>query len=266
MLIFDVDGVITNPQEKRVTEPEILDEIIKRLERKEPVALNTGRSLVWMIDRVINSLLEKVKNTKTLQSFFASGEMGSTWITFNERGVIQYHRDNSISVPESLQTKVKKLIEVKYSDSMFYDEGKETMITTEMKDGYSVEKYKKFQKLQDQELRDLVRKENLWQDIIVDSTTIATNVENKFVGKHFAVRRIINWIKGKGIKPQRYIAFGDSSKSDIPMAEELYSQNLPTEFIYVGKEDIDTSKYPFPITITQNKYGEGTLEFLKSLD
>lgn len=263
MLILDVDGVITNPSEKRVTEPEILDQIIKRLEVGEPVALNTGRSLVWMDDRVINPLLEKVKDKKSLQSFFASGEMGATWITFSEDGITQYHKDDSISVPKSLQEKVRKLIKTKYSDSMFYDESKETMITTEMKDAYPVEKYQKFQDSQNQELRDLVKQENLSQKIIVDPTTIATNVENKYVGKGFAVKRILEWLRNKGIKPQRYLVFGDSFASDIPMAEEIHLQGLPAEFVYVGKENIDSSALPFTIHRTQAKFEKGTLEFLK---
>ncbi|MDZ4227793.1 MAG: hypothetical protein U1E54_00965, partial [Candidatus Levybacteria bacterium] len=72
-------------------------------------------------------------------------------------------------------------------------------------------------------------------------------------------------VKKKGIKPQGYMAFGDSFRSDIPMAEELHAQRFPVEFIYVGEEKIDASKYPFPIRLTKNKYGKGTLEFLKSL-
>lgn len=45
--IFDVDGVITSLQGKKVTEPQILDHIAKKPEAGEPVAFNTGRS--WSI-------------------------------------------------------------------------------------------------------------------------------------------------------------------------------------------------------------------------
>ena len=41
--IFDVDGVITNPIEKRVTLSKIVDELIRRLKKNEPIGLNTGR-------------------------------------------------------------------------------------------------------------------------------------------------------------------------------------------------------------------------------
>jgi len=265
MLIFDVDGVITNPQEKRITESEILDEIIKALRREEPVALNTGRSVSWMIEKVINPLDEKVKDKTILKNFFAVGEKGGTWAEFDNQGKLIINKDENISVPDNLKSEIRNLINNMFSDSMFYDESKLTMISTEMKDGHSLEDYKEKQKVLVDEFEKILSDNKLNEKFKIDPTTIAADIENIFVGKHFAVKRIINWIKSKGIKPQRYITFGDSYKSDIPMAEELYSKNLPVEFVYVGKENIDVSKHPFPVKITQDKYGNGTLEFLKSL-
>lgn len=263
-LIFDVDGVITNPQEKRVTEPEILDEIIERLEKGEPVALNTGRSIEWVKDRVLNSLIGKVKDKKILQNLLAVGEKGGTWAEFNDRGNLVESKDDNISVPDSLKQEIRSLINTKYETSMFYDESKLTMISAEMKDGYSLEDYRKEQITLSVEFEKLLAGKNLTDRFKVDPTTIATDIENKFVGKNFSVKRITEWIKGKGINPQKYVAFGDSFRSDIPMAVELNSRKLPLEFIYVGRENIDTSSYPFPIIQTNSKYGKGTLEFLKS--
>lgn len=263
MLIMDVDGVVTNPSEKRVTEPEILDQIVKKLEKGEPVALNSGRSLVWMVDRVINPLIEKLKDKKILQNLLAVGEKGGTWVEFDENGQMQHHKDESISVPQALQEKVRKIINSELSESMFYDETKETMVSTEMKDGYSVEEYTKKQQGLNKKLQELVDQEGLAEELKVDPTTIATDIENKYVGKGFAVRRILEWLRNKAIKPQLYVTFGDSFSSDIFMAQELHSQELPVEFVYVGKENIDASAFPFIIHQTQAKFEKGTLEFLK---
>ncbi|MDP2628884.1 MAG: HAD hydrolase family protein [Nanoarchaeota archaeon] len=263
MLIMDVDGVITDPKEKRITEPEILDEIVKRLEKGEPVGLNTGRSLVWMIDRVINPLLEKVKDKKTLKNFFASGEKGGTWITFDGNGEMQHHKDGSISVPESLQDKVRNLINSEFSESMFYDETKETMISTEMKDGYPIEEYSNHQIILNEKLQKLVDEDSSGKPLKVDPTTIATDIENKHVGKGFAVERMIEWLKNLGIEPQRFVTFGDSL-SDIPMAEKLRSLNKKVELAFVGKSEIKKS-FPFPIIRPKKFFGKGTLEVLRSL-
>ena len=263
--IFDVDGVITNPSEKRITEPEILDEIIKRLEKGEPVALNTERSIKWVIERVINPLVEKTEDKSILQNFFAVGEKGGTWVEFDENGNLQEGKDNSISVAPDIQEEVRSIINNKYADSMFFDETKLTMISTEMKDGHSLDDYRQQQKPLIEELEMLLANKNLQDKFKVDPTTIAIDIENKFVGKHFAAKRIIEWVKNKGISPRRYIAFGDSFRSDVPMAEEIHSQGFPVEFVYVGEENVQTADYPFPINQPIAHFGNGTLEYLKTL-
>lgn len=263
--IFDVDGVITNPQEKKVTEPKILDEIIKRLEKGEPVALNTGRSIEWVKNRVLNQLIENVKDKGIFQNLLVVGEKGGTWAEFDNQGNLIESKDENISVPDSLINKIRNLVNEKYSDSMFFDESKLTMISTEMKDGYSLEDYKQKQKTLLTEFETLLRKEKLTDKFKIDPTTIAVDIENVFVGKHFAVKRILTWLKTKGIAPQRYIAFGDSFRSDLPMAQELNSQNLPVEFVFVGQGNIDVKNYPFIIRQTQAHFEKGTLEFLMTL-
>lgn len=265
MLVMDVDGVITNPQEKRVTEAEILDEIAKRLEKGEQVALNTGRSIEWVEDRVLKPLIAKVKNKKTLQNLLAVGEKGGTWAQFDEEGNIIENKDDYISVPDDLKEKVRNLVKSDFSDSVFFDESKKTMISAEMKDGFPLEEFKKVQEELNKKLQNFLDEDSLNQKLKLDPTTIATDIENIHVSKHFAVKRIIEWVKSKGISPKRYIAFGDSFKSDIPMAEEIHSQGFLVEFVYVGKENVQTSNYPFPIIQPTDHFENGTLEYLKSL-
>lgn len=265
MLIMDVDGVITNPQEKRITEPEILDQIAKRLEKGEPVALNTGRSVEWMKNRILNPLAQIVKDKKMLINFLAVAEKGGAWAEFDEEGNIIESKDDSISVPDNLKEEIRNIVNIQYSDTMFFDESKLTMISTEMKDGHPLEDYREKQRTLVSQLKTLLANKGLEDNLKIDPTTIAIDIENKHVGKHFAVKRIIEWLKNKGISPKRYIAFGDTFKSDIPMAEEIHSQGLLVEFVYVGKENIQTSDYPFPINQPIAHFGNGTLEYLKSL-
>lgn len=221
--IFDVDGVITNPQEKRITEPEILDQIAKRLEK------------------------------------------GGTWAEFDEEGNLIESKDDTISIPDSLKEEVRNITNSDYPDTMFFDEAKQTMISVEMKDGHPLEDFSKKQQIFASQLRALLVDKGLDNKLKVDPTTIAIDIENKHVGKHFAVKRIIEWVKNKGISPKKYIAFGDSFRSDVLMAEEIHSQGFPVEFVYVGQENVQTADYPFPITQPIAPFGNGTLEYLKSL-
>lgn len=264
--LFDVDGVITNPEQKRITEPQILDEIIKRLQAGEPVALVTGRSIDFMQDRVIGPLRDKINDPSLLQNFLAMGEKGGVWVTY-ENGEPQEHVDNGISVPQDLQDQVRKLIQDQFSDLMFFDETKKTMISTEMKDGTNLGDYHARQQVLDQKLEELVTSHGLSDELEVDLTTIATDIQNKHVGKDFAARRVLAWLKEKGIKPQNFVAMGDS-KSDVPMAQEIHSQGLPVLLTFVGKEDdrkyIQGLNLPFPVKFTDALYEKGTLEYLSS--
>ncbi len=97
--IFDIDGVVTNPSDKKVSEPQILSHIANKLKAREPVAFNTGRSSSWLIERVINPLLAMIGNRSVLENFIAVAEKGGCWVTFDKDGTMREHRDDSISVP-----------------------------------------------------------------------------------------------------------------------------------------------------------------------
>ena len=265
--LFDVDGVITNPEQKRVTEPRIIDEIVKRLESGEPVALVTGRSIDFMRERVIDPLIQRVGDLSLLQNFLAMGEKGGVWVTYNQDGEPQEHIDENISVPRQLQDEVRKLIEQEFSDLMFYDESKKTMISTEMIDGTKLKDYHQRQKMLNQKLEELVRQHGLQDRLEVDPTTIATDIQNKHVGKDFAAKRVLTWLAERKIKPAQFITIGDS-KSDLPMAQEIHNQGLLVIFVFVGKDAdrkyIESQNLPFPVTFTKNQYEKGTLQYLSS--
>jgi len=264
--IFDVDGVISDPGEKRPTIQGVLDAIANKLSKNEPVALNTGRSLSWVLERVVAPLLLKTKDKTSLQNLFAVGEKGGTWLTFDKNGEMEQHKDDSISIPSELQNRVKQLVHDEFSDTTFYDDSKQTMVSTEMIDGLSNEdreqKYRPAQEKIVQKFEELLKERKIQGSFKVDPTTIATDIENKHVGKDFAIKRILTWLKSRNVMPEKFIAFGDS-KSDIPMAEELHKQGLSVKFVFVGnKSHINLADYPFPITITNAEYEQGTLEYL----
>src|SRR3989344_1447588 len=260
--VFDVDGVISNPQEKKVTESEILDHIAQKLEAGEPVAFNTGRSIPWVLIRVINPLLEIISDKKYLANLFTVGEKGGTWLTFKDDGTIEHSKNKSISVPQSLQQQVERIVETEYADSMFYDQSKETMISIEMKDGYDVKEYRKRQEVLSKILQDLIEQESLAEQLKIDPTTIATDVQNMHVGKDFAAERISRWFEQKGIKPQKVFAVGDSP-SDIAMAEKFHEKGYQVEFGYVGTNKLPKENYSFAVTRTDNKFDKGAVEFLR---
>lgn len=261
--IFDVDGVLTHPSEKRVTEPDLLPQLIKRLEVGEPVALNTGRSIDYMIAQVIRSLQAAVTDKKLFKNFLAVGEKGAITLGGADQGELKEWVDTTIAVPTFLQQEVRRIVEEQFSETMFFDTTKRTMISIEMCDGLELKVFQAAQLRLNEILAQLVAKHNLGEKYKLDPSRIATDIENKHVGKALGVRRIVEWLNKKKITPEQFVTFGDS-RSDVPMAEELHRQGLPVEFVFVGGKDLlEGRTFDFPVTYTEGMCEEGTVEFLK---
>jgi len=141
------------------------------------------------------------------------------------------------------------------------------MISVEMKDGINLEDFHQRQAFLDEELENLIKRCNLSSQLETDPTAIATDIQDKHVGKDFAARRVLVWLKSRDIVPKMAVAIGDS-KSDVPMAQEIHNQGLPVTFVFVGKEqdrkDIVRLNLPFPVHFPQGHNESGTLEYLTS--
>lgn len=261
MLVMDVDGVITNLKDKKAN-PQMLRHIYKELINATPVALNTGRSLDAVVEKVINPLTKNKADKSFLKNLIVVGEKGGTWMTFDEKGVSYDHVDKTISISKVLQNEIKNLVQTQYADSMFYDTPKKTMISTEMKDGYDMNKYAQDQSLLTSQVDKIIRKYSLEKGLVKDSNPIALDVQHKYVGKHLGVRRILNWLRERKIKVLNFATIGDM-QSDIKMAEELHKNNFSVTHIHVGEKKLQ-GQHPFEIITTANQYENGALEFLKN--
>lgn len=259
--LFDVDGVITNPKEKRVTHPEILEEIAKRLENGEPVALVTGRSLEWVSERVADPLKARISNKKLLDNLFVSGEFGGSYIEYKD-GNEKHFIDHTIEVPSEVVEEAKTISQ-EFENTMMWDQTKKTMVSIEMKDGIDVHDFSPPQVELVEKLTDLLRRKGLKDTYQVHKDLIATNIMRNGQDKAFAAKRVLSWLKEKGAKPQQFIAFGDSA-SDLEMAQEIHEKGFSVEFVFVGDPaKIQNQSRGFPISISSDRYEKGTLEYFK---
>lgn len=259
--LFDVDGVITNPTRKIITEKGIIDAIAQRLNEGEIITLNSGRSLSWMMDRVIEPIMKVAKNKNQFSNFLAIGEKGGTWLSFQNKEW-KTHIDKTINIPESLKSEIRILVNKEFQNSMFYDESKSTMISVEMIDGQSLSEFTQQQQALVDKIKYILKSQVIALEI--DPTTIATDIQNSRVGKNLSARRVANWLKEKGFEPQRILAIGDS-QSDTKMAEELQDE-YSLEFIFVGDPlKLNVDKLKNKPTFTTKRFDKGTLEFLQSI-
>ncbi len=260
--LFDIDGVITNPETKHVEEKEITDFIVQRLENGDFVALVTGRALSWILDRVTPLIESGIKNPVFLNNFYVSGEFGGTFMVW-DNGTEKSEIDRSISIPQEIISEAKKAAE-EFSDSNFFDPDKKTMVSIEMKDGMRVEDFAPIQARLADALRSILDKYDQGEKLEVHVDRIATNIRDKNLNKHYSARQVAKWIDSKGIKPEIYRIFGDSA-SDVEMAEEINSTKTPIEMIFVGEKDqLKGKNFNFPVIFTDAACDKGVLEFIHS--
>lgn len=262
--LFDVDGVITHPDKKQRADTQILEEITKMLTKGQPVALITGRSLEWLVEKIILPLKSQISNHSILDNLFITGEFGGSYIEF-ENGVDKHFTDPDIKVPDDVVEEARAITQ-KYPDTMMWDGSKLTMVSVEMKDGIDFSLFKQAQPSLDEELEDLLRRKGINDTFQVHSDLVATNIIKANTDKALAVNRFLDWLRQRKMSPSTYTAFGDGF-GDLRMADEVHSHNLPVRFVFVGDpEKIEGQKREYSIVFTNNKFSEGTLEYLVSSD
>lgn len=287
--LLDVDGVVTDPIQKKVTEPKIFDYLSEIL-KSDIITLNTGRSNDWMIDRVINPLANRLKDKSLLQNFFAVGEKGLTWISFNPQGKLMqgvfdtngqrvegfdlsvFLDSKTVDHFKTLESESRRLIEERYSHSTFFDSSKKAMISTEMIDGHIQPEFASEQDEFVKALHHILNKLNLTGKFKIDPTTIATDIQVPYAGKHLGAKRILGWLDSKKITPKKYIAVGDSY-SDLEMADELKSQGKNYQFIYVNPKrppegnliNISNGQPRYNFSISKKEFSKGLLEVFESI-
>jgi hydroxymethylpyrimidine pyrophosphatase-like HAD family hydrolase len=261
--LFDVDGVLSDPREKQVTEPELYNQIIKSLQVGEPVGLNTGRSTKWMVERFVNPLLERIEDKTILENFVAIGEKGGTWVTFDNEGNMHHGRAKELAIPSEVIAEAKGLVETNYSDSMFFDDTKETMLSIEMHDRFDLDTFHQNQRTLVEDLAQLLERKGLADKYNIDPTTIATDVESPSVGKALGTDRFLQFLRDKNITSAEFETFGDS-KSDFAMADELERRGKSVKMVYVGdKEKLGEFSKEYAVAYVGN-FSQGTLHYLQN--
>lgn len=262
--LFDIDGVLTDPEKKRVTNPKIFEELIRRLKIDEPVGLNTGRSLDFIINEVLDPLEERIERKEILRNVVAIGEKGGAWIVYDDEGKRTVEVDENISVPTAVQEKIRELIKTDlYSETVFYDETKKTMVSIELKINKTIEDFEKIKQQLTNDLEDVLSEFNIEKKYKIDPTRIAVDVENINVGKALGARKFVEFLDKKEIKPVEFMCFGDSV-SDYDMYEELKIMEKKVKFIFVGGEKYLLGKNTNEVEFTDKLFDLGTLGYIQN--
>lgn len=260
--LFDVDGVILDQETKQVTEPEILTYLYEILKRGNILTFNTGRAFKGTEEKILTPLLEMTENKSLFKHVFVSCEMGNVIATHKDGAWDKKVLDDPFPTP--LQNEIKKMIDEGFSESMFYDDSKETMISIEVKEGFDLGVYAKRQEELYEKVSELLLSDKyLPLGFKIGRNKIAIDIQYDDAGKHLGAERIEDWLLEEKLKPETLCMIGDNS-SDSEMAEELQSK-YTVIFVFVNeKAKLNTDRLMCEIIFTKEKYTKGTLEFLKS--
>jgi HAD superfamily hydrolase (TIGR01484 family) len=260
--LFDVDATLTNHISRKIDQIRILDEIIKRLNCGDIIGINTGRSLSFIENEILDPLEKKISNHNLLDNIIALGEKGAAVISYNN-GVMKNDLDESTCIPNALKAEVLKIVSrLPYSKAMRNDETKQTLTTIEMKPGENHEEFKKLQQNFVKDLKKLLEKTHLENKFDIDVFRIATDLQSKNVGKTFATNKFVKLLNSRGLNPDKYICFGDDT-NDYQMYEELKRLAKNVKLVFVGEKEKLEGKDLKDVVFTRKNLDEGTLEYLQ---
>lgn len=268
ILIFDIDGVLTNPDTK-VPHPALLRLIADHLRGGIPVALATGRAFAWVNRTVLTPVQEHLEDyPQAMERLFVSSEKGAITVTF-EKGSIHKEAVSGVALSEDVLDKLQSL--VTYDKGVFIDPEKERMFSVEIEGGDKAEEVRRQKEV-------LLALQNKIEDVLIDYphlevevTEIALDVQRRGVNKRIASSEFVKFLEkgqreGKNNSPHTYVfaVFGDSP-SDLFISEELYDRGFDTWFGFVGRKPIADFSYPFEIIRPPESqlFEQGTLSLLR---
>lgn len=260
--IFDVDGVITDSVEKKITKLELIDILAQKLQQHTHVAFISGRGIQWLQNQVV-SVLERYfdehqkMDKKLLDNLYVSGEFGGV-SALHSLGIREEFINPDFGIPDELRTTLNTIGQT-FSYFARIEHDKQTQFTMEANSGND------FFGEEGEKIADSLRREIIdYPNLEVHVDRIGMNVKNKDANKRYAIVQYLQWAAKKGFAAEKYYVFGDSA-SDLEMGEELHHQGKKFEFIFVGnKEDLNNKSFEFAVTITKGHCDAGTLEYLQS--
>jgi hydroxymethylpyrimidine pyrophosphatase-like HAD family hydrolase len=254
--VFDLDGVITDPANSQV-DNKVVDAMDQLLAAGTYLAINTGRSFEWVEQHLIGRL--KADKDEISSRFIVvcekGGEMATWW---DGRWSVA---PSEFALPHALYEITKTTFDRNKEQlkSMFWDSTKRTMATIEKLPSADLTDFHAEQKLLVEKLSGSLAD----QEVRIDPTTIATDIESPSAGKHAGAQLIYQWIRSfANVDDYSFISIGDSV-SDYEMARYFAEKGTHSTFVYVGKPT-DMIRHDDSVVFvpTEAHYASGTLEFL----
>ncbi len=255
--VFDLDGVITDPRNSTL-DKEAVSHIDSLLKSGIYVAINTGRSYEWVENNLIRTL--RSNTVSDFSHLYIVCEKGGESVAWNGSDFVA--QPSRFALDTEAYTKTQAIFESEKTQlqSMFWDATKRTMATIEKQPSADLAVFRTEQTALTAQLNAAFA----GKDVKVDPTTIATDVESPFAGKHAGAELIYEWAnKTMPMHPDTFISFGDSV-SDYEMARYFAQQGQTSHFVFVGSANDQFNEDNNVVLLrTMARYAEGTKEYFE---
>lgn len=274
-LLLDVDGPIASPVTRTIAVASIVTDLIALAGANVPVAFITGRSAAFIRDEVVAPLV--AAGLPETMRMYGVCEKGAVWFPITLAGMGDTVVDDSVQLPAAVAGEIRVLVNSSYSDTMFFDETKEAMISVEQRTDVSTGLYREAQGRFEEEAFRILQSHGLGvrfgsresadaEGLLpfrIDTTIISTDIESVLLDKDHAAKRALAFFAGTGVLPRVWRSMGDS-RSDYLMADHLHAAGYDVAHVDVRPSDgILEREYPV-ITVGDLIHDEAGASFLHS--
>jgi hypothetical protein len=263
--LLDVDGPIASPKTRRVP-GEILTALVALARLGAPVAFNTGRSAEFVVRQLAGPL--RRAGLPANARFHAVCEKGAVRFSFADlpdgdlpdvsgrAGVPGWLAvDDGMRLPQDLESRLARLVQDEFSDTMFYDDTKLAMFSAEMNVGESLERYQQDQARFNERIQRLLNEDGPDGGFQLDPTIISSDVEHGSSGKDLGASRSWGLIAADGELPVRWFTCGDS-RTDYAMADWLHDHGADVTHVDARPAD-GIPKTPYPVLTSRELSAAG---------
>lgn len=258
-LLLDVDGPIASPITRTIATPSIVTDLVTLATGNVPIAFITGRSAAFIRDEVVAPLV--AAGLPTDFRMYGVCEKGAVWFPISAQGMGDVVVDETVALPEAVVAELRRLVDDNYSDTMFFDETKQAMVSVEQRTDVDHGTYLAAQEgfneaaftvLVDHGLgvrfgNREVPDANGDIPFRVDPTIISTDIESVRLDKDHAAERALAYFAETGPLPQLWRSVGDS-RSDYLMADHLHAAGYDVSHVDVRPADGILDR-PYPVIV-----------------
>ena len=258
-LLLDVDGPIASPVTRTIRRDSIIADLITLAAANVPIAFITGRSALFIREQVITPLL--AAGLPETMRMYGVCEKGAVWFPITAAGMGEVVVDPTVALPAKSVDAIRSLVRDRFSDTMFFDETKQAMVSVEQRTDAADADYAAaaadFNEASFLILTGLGLGVRFGDRVSpdasgavpfrIDPTIISTDIESVTLDKDHGAERALAFFAESGPLPRVWRSVGDS-RTDYLMADHLHTAGYEVAHVDVRPSD-GVLVRPYPVIV-----------------